>query len=211
MLPFEGCGVDTTWELQMPRAANPFDFRTIADVRVMIDFTALYSPDYAAAVIQQLPTTQSNSTAFSLRNDFPDDWYALVSQAQTRPSPTAPLVAQFTLGPGDFPPNLSGLTVENVTLLIVRQGSSPPTFNIDHLRLNGTPTTSTAVTSVGDVVSTRTSAKIAWSPLQEQNPSGTWELGLSPDPATIVALSQGTLQDLVLVISYRGTLPDWPI
>ena len=28
LLPFEGSGVDTTWELQLPPAANPFDFST---------------------------------------------------------------------------------------------------------------------------------------------------------------------------------------
>jgi hypothetical protein len=210
MLPFEGCGVDTTWELQMPRAANPFDFRTIADVRVGVDFTALYSPEYAAAVVQQLPTRLSNSIAFSLRNDFPDSWYGLVSQAQTQPPPTTPLVAQFTLNASDFPPNLSTLSIENVTLLLVRQGSSPPTFTIHHLRLNGMPTTSPEITSVGDIVSTRSTAQAAWSSLMGCNPIGNWELGLSANPATMSALSQGTLQDLVLVLSYAGTLPDWP-
>ncbi len=30
--PFEGMGVDTNWELQLPKAANPFDHRSIADV-----------------------------------------------------------------------------------------------------------------------------------------------------------------------------------
>ena len=29
--PFESMGVDTHWELQLPKAANPFDFRTIAE------------------------------------------------------------------------------------------------------------------------------------------------------------------------------------
>jgi len=31
-MPFESMGVDTTWEFQMPKAANQFDYRTIADV-----------------------------------------------------------------------------------------------------------------------------------------------------------------------------------
>ena len=32
LLPFESGGVDTTWELQLPPAANPFDFSSIVDV-----------------------------------------------------------------------------------------------------------------------------------------------------------------------------------
>jgi hypothetical protein len=34
LLPFEGNGVDTVWEFRMPKAANPFDYRTIADVQL---------------------------------------------------------------------------------------------------------------------------------------------------------------------------------
>jgi hypothetical protein len=210
LLPFEGSGVDTTWELRMPKAANAFDFRTIADVQIAIDYTALYSPDYAAAVTGQLPTTMSNSIGFSLRNDFPDSWYTLVNQAQSQPPPTTPLIAKYALTQTDFPPNLSGLAVENVTLLIVRQGSDPPSFGIDHLQVNGAPTTSTSAVTVGDIVTTRNSSGANWLALKGLDPAATWELGLIPDPSVITAITQGSLQDLVLVISYQGTLPPWP-
>jgi hypothetical protein len=210
LLPFEGSGIDTTWELRMPKAANPFDFRTIADVQIAIDYTALYSPGYAAAVTGQLPTTMSNSIGFSLRNDFPDSWYTLVNQAQSQPPPTTPLIATYALTQTDFPPNLSGLAVENVTLLVIRQGSDPPSFGIDHLKVNGAPTTSTAAVTVGDIVTTRNSSGANWIALRGLDPAATWELGLTPDPSVIAAITQGSLQDLVLVISYQGTLPPWP-
>lgn len=44
--PFEAMGVDTSWELELPRAANPFDFGSIADVLITIEYTALHSDDY---------------------------------------------------------------------------------------------------------------------------------------------------------------------
>ena len=50
LLPFEGSGVDTTWELQLPPAANPFDFSTIVDVLLTIDYTALVDDDYRSQV-----------------------------------------------------------------------------------------------------------------------------------------------------------------
>src|SRR5262249_14614112 len=40
-LPFEGIGVDTVWQFRLPKPANPFDFRTIADLLLTIDYTAL--------------------------------------------------------------------------------------------------------------------------------------------------------------------------
>ena len=54
LLPFEGSGVDTTWELMLPPAANPFDFRTISDVLLTIDYTALLDFDYQTQVIRRL-------------------------------------------------------------------------------------------------------------------------------------------------------------
>ena len=38
----------------MPKAANFFDYRTIGDVLITIDYTALQSWDYAQQVIQLL-------------------------------------------------------------------------------------------------------------------------------------------------------------
>ncbi|MCI0422785.1 MAG: hypothetical protein L0312_26790, partial [Acidobacteria bacterium] len=40
LLPFEGMGVDTAWEFRMPKASNLFDYSTIADVLITIEYTA---------------------------------------------------------------------------------------------------------------------------------------------------------------------------
>ena len=53
LLPFEDMGVDTSWELRMPKASNPLDYDNIADVLVTIEYTALDSPDYRQQVIQE--------------------------------------------------------------------------------------------------------------------------------------------------------------
>ncbi|MEZ5477843.1 MAG: hypothetical protein R3E95_10290 [Thiolinea sp.] len=54
LLPFETMGVDTTWELRLPKAANPFNFDSIADVIFTIDYTSLHGFDYQQQVIQEL-------------------------------------------------------------------------------------------------------------------------------------------------------------
>ena len=41
--PFEHIGVDTTWILEMPKASNVFDYNTIGDVLLTIEYTALNS------------------------------------------------------------------------------------------------------------------------------------------------------------------------
>jgi hypothetical protein len=41
LLPFEGSGVETTWRLELPKAANRFNFETVVDVLLIIRYTAL--------------------------------------------------------------------------------------------------------------------------------------------------------------------------
>jgi len=71
-LPFEGSGVDTTWEFSMPKAANRFDYWTIEDILLTIEYTALNSLDYRQKVIRSLGNFVRADRLFSIRNEFPD-------------------------------------------------------------------------------------------------------------------------------------------
>jgi hypothetical protein len=42
LLPFEGSGVDTSWEFRLPPAANPLDFASVVDLLVTVGCTAAY-------------------------------------------------------------------------------------------------------------------------------------------------------------------------
>ena len=54
LLPFERTGADTVWRFDLPKAVNPFDYSTIADVLLTLEYTALNSFDYRQQVIQTL-------------------------------------------------------------------------------------------------------------------------------------------------------------
>jgi hypothetical protein len=69
--PFEGMGVDTTWQLELPKAANPFDYRSIADVLLTIEYTVLDNREYREDVVRSLDATFSGDRSFSVRNEFP--------------------------------------------------------------------------------------------------------------------------------------------
>lgn len=222
LLPFEGSGLDLPFELALPRAINPFDYRTIADVQVSMDYTALYSPTYAAQVIQKLPARTSNTVLLSLQN-FPEAWYMLVAQAQQldarsegTPTHSPPvLLASWQLGTDDLPPNLSDPNVEQLTMLVVRSGSTPAQFTVDHLNQAGPPIaspTSTGAKTAADIISTRNTSGATWKHFMDspRTPIGTWELGLTADGDTINALASGDVQDIALVIGYNAAVPAWP-
>ena len=111
LLPFEAMGVETSWEFQMPKAANPFDYRTITDVLITIEYTALNSFDYRQQVIQTLNSKVSAERAFSFRDQFADAWYDLHN-----PDQIAELVTvHFKTIREDFPPNLEDEIWESST------------------------------------------------------------------------------------------------
>jgi len=84
LLPFEGTGVDTVWRFDLPKAANSFDYSTIADVLLTLEYTALNSFDYRQQVIQTLDPQLSLDRSFSFSQQFPDQWYDLNNPDQGR-------------------------------------------------------------------------------------------------------------------------------
>ncbi len=98
-LPFEGAGAISTWRLEMPRNTNAFDFDTISDVILKLQFTAreggqaFRQAAFAAATLPEPLAQQTAASAmaapaqqhlrrlFSLRHEFPTEWHGFLSPA----------------------------------------------------------------------------------------------------------------------------------
>jgi hypothetical protein len=210
LLPFESMGVDTSWELQLPRAANPFDYRTIADVLFTVEYTGLQSFTYRQQVIQELEDTFSAERAFSVRDRFADQWYALHNPKQA----TQPMAIRFTMTRQDFPPHLDDVRIQQVLLAVVRAPGQ--TFEISDMQLLLTaPGATTAVggaagSSIEGVISTRRSNAGGWIGLIGTSPIGSWELTLSNTAEMKNRFKNGEIDDLLLVLTYAGRTPAWP-
>jgi hypothetical protein len=211
LLPFESMGVDTVWELQMPKAANPFDYRTIADVLFTVEYTALHSVDYRQQVIKQLSDRVSAERPFSLRDQFADQWYALHNPRQT----TTPLVVIFKTARTDFPPNVEELRIQQVLLAFVRaEGKS---FEVEGAQLRFTPQGETvagggaAGSSVDGIISTRRSNAGSLTAIIGKAPVGTWELALPNTEEMKNRFKNTDIDDILLVLTYAGRTPAWPV
>ncbi len=91
-LPFEGAGLVSTWQIEMPQATNAIDFDTIADVVLRIQYTSrdagepLRSEALAAATLPDdgtlvgvagglsAPAQPNLTRMFSVRQEFSDSW-----------------------------------------------------------------------------------------------------------------------------------------
>jgi hypothetical protein len=210
LLPFESMGVDTTWELQMPKAANPFDYRTIADVVFTVEYTALHSFDYRQQVIKQLPDRVSAERPFSFRHQFADQWYDLHNPEQT----ATPMVVHFKTIRDDFPPNLEDLRIQQVLLAFVRgEGRS---FEVANAQLLFTPDGEAVSvggmsgSSIDGAISTRRGNASSWAPLLGRAPVGGWELTLPNAEEMKDRFKNEDIEDILFVITYAGHTPAWP-
>ena len=81
-LPFEGQGAISTWTLTLDPRDNNFDFTTITDVILHVRYTARDGGDQAAGNVRNaLKPSDPRTILVSVRNTFPDSWYAFFNPA----------------------------------------------------------------------------------------------------------------------------------
>lgn len=210
LLPFEGMGVDAVWRLELPKPANPFDFRMIADVLLTVEYTALDSTEYRDRVVHELDRRFSGDRSFSIRNQFPDAWFELNNPDTVEPDrrmrPVLPLRVE------DFPPHVADLRVEHLSVFVVRRDELADELTFTSLRhtAGGRIVSTEEVTTVGGIASTRRPGGSAWVVLLGLDPAGDWELGIRDDPVIRSLFTDELIDDVVLILTLAGTTPDWP-
>jgi hypothetical protein len=203
-------GLESAWEFRMPRATNPLDYSSIADVLINIDYTALHSYDYEQQLLSCLSREISLDRAFSLRQDFPDAWYDL-HHPEAAESPAQPLTVTFDVLDQDFPPNLvRPLRILQLVLYFVpAEGLSPQPVRLQHLTINtqGTTPSAAAQADSDGAISTRR----GWN-APTGSPVGEWELQLVDDPAKTTRgyFEKEEVDDILFVISYSADVVAWP-
>lgn len=221
LLPFEGLGVASNWVLSMPKAANAFDFNTIADVVLTIEYTAIYSDDYRQQVVQRLNAdrTFDGERAFSMRHHFADEWYSLhhpelFDDANRRLRP----VLKFMRS--DYPPNLleGSLKLSHLTLYVARSDGITDEIEVSDLsweRQDGSVVAhANTLTTRNGVLTTRDVPASIWlGVLRNESPLAKlgFKLGgrIAGKPIE-QAIREGLITDILVAVSIRGDLPLWP-
>jgi hypothetical protein len=209
LLPFEGTGVHASWEFSLPKAANAFDYSSIADVLITIEYTALNSFDYRDQVIRTLSSDISTDRAYSFRNDLQDQWYDLHNPDQT----STPMTVRFTTLRQDFPPNIDDLRIQQVLLYFSRADGQIFEVPVTSLRFTdqgGTGSVGGGATSIDGVISTRRGNAGSWTAMIGKAPFGDWELVLQQTDEMKDRFNNEDITDILFVITYSGRTPEWP-
>ena len=97
-LPFEGAGVISRWRLELPDAFRQFDYNTITDVEIRIDYTAreggepireaLTTPTMTAALQAAMNDENEVALLLSAKQNFGVDWEQMLRPATGSPGGT---------------------------------------------------------------------------------------------------------------------------
>ena len=95
-LPFEGRGVISQWRIELPTKFKSFDYDTISDVIIHLNYTARdggaqlkeYAEDKLTAAMEDMVLGDKSATdprtglfqTFSARRDFPSEWHRFLNQ-----------------------------------------------------------------------------------------------------------------------------------
>jgi hypothetical protein len=132
-LPFEGAGVISLWHLQLPAAMQQFDYDTIGDVILHLHYTAREGGQALRdAAAQNLQSAVNNMLVsqkdkglmriFSVRNEFPTEWYAFLNPA----SASDDQVLSLNLSPDRFPYFAASGNISIKTVELVADNSNNP-------------------------------------------------------------------------------------
>ena len=130
-LPFEGTGAVSSWKLEMPKAANQFDYASITDVVIKVQYTAKISTDssFTSAV-----TKRDEVEEYSTHNALALAQYAPTQWKQFKQDPTLSLIIQ----PSNLTPaNVSKPEITQMTLSVEAPSDTSASYSFQ-LKNNGT-------------------------------------------------------------------------
>lgn len=204
MLPFEGAGVISEWELQLP--ADPskseptlFPYDTISDVILHIRYTArggggALRTEALKEIQEAIETARAAGSVrlFSVRHEFPTEWARFVGQI---PKPGERHELALTLRPEHFPFWSQGrLTKVERIDLIARAASTSSATSID-------------VADTADKSKAATAGKLQVSePLGDLIAGKLADLALPAQPAGELKLyfDDAALDDLLIAVTWSG-------
>ncbi|HLP32307.1 MAG TPA: neuraminidase-like domain-containing protein [Bacteroidia bacterium] len=215
--PFEGSGVAVNaWEFQMPKPANNFDFNTIADVLITIEYTSLDDGIFRSKLIKQFnndPDTGEQMRMYSFRNDFADQWYELSNKI----NPNEACSVSFETLLADIPPNVKNAQLSGVAFYFSRKEGitdeimlteleytpdNDPENPIEYIAAND----ESGITSVKGRISSKDNTGSELTEFQSVSIEGTWQFRVQDTKQ----FNEGNIEDIIFVLYYSGDTTAWP-
>jgi hypothetical protein len=206
-LPFEGAGAISDWRIELPDPMRPFDYSTISDVILHVQYTArsgggplkrLATDGLIDALNEFIVSTgdQGFAQLVSLRQDFSSEWVRLTSTPMN-----GDLATTFTLTKNHFPLLMSqrSITLGKVDLFAIpRANGTPAAIDGVSVTLPGDVSSvpMTAGIDIGHLVARTFEANLA---VADDSEDALWTVSVSEGA---VSAFQSSVSDIVLLCHY---------
>lgn len=193
---FEGHGVATTWEIDLPRGSNNLDYRLVSDVQLVLYYTARHSDALRDATIAAPPRPGEDVHVrdFAMRFDFPEVWFAFLRSR----------TATWTIDPSYLPRNEESFALKTLAASLIGADGVP----LDGVRITvGLPGRApvTRTTDATGAVSAENGNSLA--DAMGGDLLGEWTLTVDPPAGSPLLRPDGTLDpaqlvNLALIVEY---------
>jgi Tc toxin complex TcA C-terminal TcB-binding domain len=211
---FEGAGVASAWELDLPRSLNDIDYGAVTDVILTFTYEARFDPALKVLVLEDIasrnPDVRTRQSAIPLRWLYPDLFFAFVSSGNLK----------LTLSAADFRINETLPVVTAVSVMVSMNTGSSPIGLVLSLATPGKTATSGTVaaadlgaslptlpSTIGIISSQGTGAP--WGGLVGGSALGDWTMSVTaaanPSFAPNAVLDLSGLANLVVIFDYIYT------
>ena len=179
---FEGHGVATTWEIDLPRGSNNLDYRLISDVQLVLYYTARHSDTLRDATIAAPPRPGEDVHVrdFAMRFDFPEVWFSFLRSK----------TATWTLDPSYLPRNEESFAIKTLAVSLI----GPEGVALDDVEITVAPPGRGPVTRTTDAtgaVSAENNNSLA--DIMGGDLLGEWTLSIDPPAGSPLLQADGTL------------------
>jgi hypothetical protein len=199
-LPFEGTGAIGDWIIDMPLSDNQFDFSTISDLIIHVQYTSREGGSSLAeaariALANILPS--SGARLLSLKNEFPNSWHRFFHPAQN--GSDQEMTLDFKVEHFPFFASNKAITVKEISLVFDGQVGSEYVVEISNANLASTLT----IDPISENPSFGNFHKASISIAPAVSAVGTWTLKIRrSDVTTYNNLQEGEMPDVFMIIKY---------
>jgi hypothetical protein len=199
-LPFECAGAISQWHLELPAPYPQFDYRTLTDVIMHLEYTArdggaALAGDAASSLKTRLNAMIVGSAsdsglmrAFSVRHEFPTEWYSFLNP----PSPAAAQELNLDLTADRFPYFASVATIKIQSIELIADTALTA---INGITVTPVPTNTPLNLIQDNAYGTLLRLVLKYG---GQSP-GTW---VTRNPAANPRVTPAQLNDLIVIVHY---------
>jgi hypothetical protein len=204
--PFEGMGIESRWEFKMPQFSNRLDYSNIADILFTVEYTALDSFQYRNNVLQDLDNELTFNRGFSVKNNFPDQWYDL---AEMQPGPLT-FSVELQLKREMFPQGIFNLQISGTpfVLYFVREDGFEDEITVYDFNLSSVAEDDHETDTANGRLST---AVLMNSIPSSSSPVLNLRLSFRNNPVNRQLFTDGKIKDILLIVPCKAELKNYPL